>query len=277
MRTHMVVWLALASCDDKPSPSTATVVTPGSGGPVASAPRPAPAVAVARPGPKLPAGIRALVATDPLPALAPDELMLLAATPGGAVTLETRNGKHLEVRDALVANTTAPYELPGELKYDRADVAEIVEAGDLPHTAQVVTRAEDTGGDFPQHEVWFVPTIATRTRLVEDAWVIRVDWSDPQRRWAVVMVNEKAQLIDVKTGAATPLGDSIGSPSYAPDGTLYYRTIDGGAWRWTDHGAEKIGKGRHGKAQTGNLNDGIEPARYPRPVKFGKTGKPSFR
>jgi hypothetical protein len=277
MRTYLVVWLALASCDDKPSPSTTAGARPGSGDQVGSAPRPAPAAAVAPPGPKLPAGIRALVATDPLPARGPDELVLLAATPGGTVILETHNGKRIEVPGGLVAKTTAPYELSGDLKYDRADVAEIVEAGELPHTAQVVTRAEESGGDFPQHEVWFVPTVGTRTRLVEDAWVVRVDWSDPQHRFAVVMVNEKAQLIDVKTGAATPIGDNVGSPSYAPDGTLYYRTLDGGAWRWTDHGAEKLGKGRHGKASTGNLNDGIEPARYPKPVKFGKTGKPSFR
>ncbi len=277
MRRYLVGVLVLASCDDKPSLATTAMDRPGSAEQPGFTTRPSRDAAVAPSGPKLPAGIRALVAADPLPALGPDELLLLAAAPGGAVTLETHNGKRIEFRDGLVARTTAPYELPGALGYDRADIAEIVERGELPHAAQVVTRAEDSGGDFPHHEVWFVPTVATRARLVEDAWVVRVDWSDPLHRWAVVMINENAQLIDVKTGAATPVGDNVGSPSYAPDGTLYYRTLDGGAWRWTDHGAEKLGKGRRGKASTGNLNDGIEPARYPKPVKFGKTGKPSFR
>src|SRR5438045_122973 len=98
MRRYLVVVLVLASCDDKPSLATTAMDRPGSAEQPGFATRPSRDAAVAPSGPKLPAGIRALVAADPLPALGPDELLLLAAAPGGAVTLETHNGKRIEVR-----------------------------------------------------------------------------------------------------------------------------------------------------------------------------------
>lgn len=281
-----LVWVVLVGCEAKPRSTAAPVPTSGSAAvavhaiPDAAAPDAAardaaldgPSVAN---GPALPAGVHALVATEPLPTVAYNDLLLLAATPGGVVTLETSDGKRLEVRDGLIAKA-ADQELPGGLTHDEADRAEVVDPGDPPHTAQLVTRAE-TSNDFVHREVWFVPTVGTRQRLAEDASEIEVDWSDPLRRWAVVMLDHRAMLVDVKTAAARPLGDRVGSPSYAADGTLYYRTLDGRAWRWTGEGGETIGKGRRGKDQTGDLNDGIEPARYPPPVTFDKAGRPVFR
>jgi hypothetical protein len=225
----------------------------------------------------LPAGIRPLVAADPLPRRAPDEILLLAATPGGVVTLKRLDGKKIELRDGALAKTISPYELLG-LEYDHDDLADVIEtSGNVPHTAQIVTRAEDSGGDVPHHEVWFVPTVGTRTQLARDASTIVVDWGDPLRRWVMVILDERAQLIDLATAAAQPVDDHVGSPSYAPDGTLYYRTLDGGVWRWLGTRGEKIGEGKCGRAQTGNLNDGIEPARYPRAVTFDDAGKPWFK
>jgi hypothetical protein len=279
MRTFMWVCLALASCDKKPSPPPASTDPTGSAAahaPAAAMPDAATATPDAAAAPALPAGLRALVAAEPLPKLGPGEILLLGPAPGGAVVLDN-HGKKLEVRDGLVAKTTAPSELPGGLTYDQADQATIVEAGGSPHAAQVVTRAEDSGGSALHHEVWFVPTVATRTRLAEDASEVVVDWSDPLHRWAVALLDHHASLVDAKTGAALAIGDNVGSPSFAADGTLYYRTLDGGAWRWAASRGEKIGKGARGKPQTGNLNDGIEPAQYPAAVAFDAAGKPVFK
>ena len=273
MRFYLAVWwvLALTSCD-RPSSPPAPAAKPITAEPAA------PVAAVATPaGPAaLPAGLRPLVPAEPLPRRATGEILLLSAKPGDPVVLKRRDGSQLEIRDGALATTVSPYALDG-LDYDHDDLVDIIAtSGSVAHTAQVVTRAEDTGGDVPHHEVWFVPTVATRIQLVADASAILVDWSDPQRRWVMVTLDEHAQLIDLGSGASQPIGDHVGSPSYAPDGTLYYRTLDGGAWRWLgDHGAQ-IGKGKRGRAQTGSLNDGIEPARYPRAVTFDKAGKPAF-
>lgn len=281
--TALVVCAALAGCDRKPAPPTASgapdkppgaapqpAAQTGSGSAAATAPA---ATAPAAAAPALPAGLRPLIATAPLPALTPDDMLLLAPA-GGAVTIVGSDGKKLVVPDGLIARTTAPFELPGGLKFDHADLAGIVDPGDLPHTAQVVLRAEDSGGGVPHHEVWFVPTVGTRAQLARDASMIGVDWSDPQHRWAVVMLDEIASLVDVKTGAATRVAEHAGSPSFGGDGALYYRTLDGGAWKWAGDHAEKIGKGKRGKPQTGNLNDGLEPAQYPPAVTFDTSGKP---
>src|SRR5262249_15541683 len=114
-------------------------------------------------------------------------------------------------------------------------------------------------GDFIHHEAWFVPTVGTRVKLGDSPTMIDVDWSDPQHRWAVVMLDETMSLVDVKNGAATKVAETAGSPSFDSAGTLYYRTLDGRAGKWTgDHG-EKIGKGKRGKEAKGDLNEGFEP------------------
>lgn len=229
--------------------------------------------------PALPDGLRALAPNAPLPALAVDDVLLLSDKPGAAITLTGAGGKTLAIPEGAIARRTESYDLVGGWKATDTDRAEIQieETHQPPHAAQLVTRAEDVGHDFPHHQVWFVPTVATRTQLAEDASEIIAEWSDPQRRWAVVMLDHTASLVDVKTGAVTPIGERVGSPSFAADGTLYYRTLDGGAYRWTGARGEKIGKGKRGKPQTGDLNDGIEPAEYPPPVTFSAAGVPSFK
>jgi hypothetical protein len=301
MRAALVIALGLAACGKSGggsagsasaagagvgsgsgvAPGSGAGVAPGSGAAAGSARGAAPD-AGATGAPALPEGIRALVPSAPFPAeTGTDEVVLLSAQPGAPVTLTNASGQKLAIPDGAIVKLTPQYELVGGWTADDADRAErvydILAERAHPHTAQVVLRAEISGADFPHHEVWFVPTIATRVRLAEDASTILVDWSDPQRRSAVVMLDEKGSLVDLATGAATPIAEHFGSPSFAADGTLYYRTLDGGAWRWSASGATKLGKGRRGKRQTGNLNDGIEPARYPPPITFDATGKPRFK
>lgn len=281
----LVVCSLLASCEAKPKLATEPVAPAGSAAATPPAPTagsapaaPATAAAAAGASAQLPLGLRALKASDSLPKLSSGELLLLAGKPGDKVVLTGADGKRLEVVEGLIGKVTGDArELPDGWKYEESDVAELAEAsGDQPHTAQVVTRALEQG-DFSHAQVWFVPTVGTRTQLAEDATTISVDWSDPKGRWAVVILNETASLADVKTGTVTQLAEHAGSPSYAPDGTLHYRTLDGGAWRWADNRATKIGKGKCGKPSHGDLNEGFEPAQYPPAVTFDATGKPSFK
>lgn len=277
MRIPPAVWLAqllvVTSCDDKASPMASAAKPIASERP--AAPRSAPGVTPAVH--EMPDAIRPLVATDPLPHRGAGDILLLAASTGGFITLKRRDGSQLELRDGALARTISPYELDG-VDYDHDDLADIIEtSGNVPHSAQVVTRAEDSSGDVPHHEVWFVPTVATRIQISQDASAILVDWSDPLKRWVMVILDERAQLIHLDTAESQAVGDHVGSPSYAPDGTLYYRTLDGGAWRWRGTHGERIGKGKRGRAQIGNLNDGIEPARYPRAVTFDAEGTPFFK
>jgi hypothetical protein len=242
--------------------------------PAAAAPPDAAPAAPAAPA--LPAGMRALVAADPMPKLGDNEMLLLAATVGGSVVITAPDGKKIEVREGVIAKTAAMDELPGGLTFEQADKAEIIDPGKEPHTAQLVTRAEDSG-DFVHHEAWFVPTVGTRVKLGDSPTSIEADWSDPQHRWAVVLLDEVISLVDVKTGAATKITDLAGSPSFDSAGTLYYRTLDGGAWKWTGDHAVKIGKGKRGKPAKGDLNEGFEPAEYPAEVTFDAAGKPKFK
>jgi hypothetical protein len=237
-----------------------------------------PPAAAAPAAPSLPAGIRALVAEQPLPAIGTDELLLLAPS-GGAVTITRKDGSKLTIKDGVIAKTEEAYQLPDGMQFDQADRAEIA-SDDVPggpsQTAQVVTRNESQG-DFLHRDVWFVPTVGTRTQIARDASMISVDWSDPLKRWAIVMLDGTMLLVDVKTGQVTSVSENAGSPSFDKTGTLYYRTIDGGAWKWSGDRGDKIGKGKKGKPQRGDLNEGIERAEYPPPVTFSDDGTPHFK
>jgi hypothetical protein len=251
----------------------------GGGNKSTTAPAERPEVANTAPpvsaAPTLPADIRALAPGDPLPKLGSGEVLLLAAKPGGVVVLKAADGKQHEVREGAVGAGADGTIGAAKLAFDEPDRAEVVESsGDAPHTAHVVTRAHDSG-DFPHQEVWFVPTVGKRVQLAADATTIDVFWGSPKA--AVVILNETASVVDAESGAATKLAESAGSPSYSPDGTLHYRTLDGGAWKWTGAKSEKVGKGKPGKQAKGDLNEGFEPAVYPPAVTFDKAGKPKFK
>ncbi len=209
---------------------------------------------------------------DALPPLTSDQVVLLAETPGSTVALTTEDDATREVPDGTLATRTDD----GELALDGVTYVLNADVGDVladrgPQGEAIATRNE-SWGDFRHVDVWYVPTLASRTLLVEGASSFEITWGADL---GVLMHDSAATIIDLATGATTAV-EQLGAPSFAPDGTLYYRTMDGGAWRWTGAAGTRIGDGAPGTEGSGDLNEGITDPEWPAAVTFSG-GTPAWK
>ena len=207
-----------------------------------------------------------------LPTLTGDQVVLLAEAAGGTVDLTTEDDTTREVPDGTLATRTED----GEVLLDGVTYATSADVGDVladrgPQGEAIATRNE-SWGDFRHVDVWYVPTLANRALLVEGASSFEITWGDDL---GVLMHDGAATIIDLATGSTTAV-EQLGAPSFAPDGTLYYRTMDGGAWRWTGAAGTRLGEGAPGVEGSGDLNEGITDPVWPTAVTF-TGGTPAWK
>jgi len=214
-----------------------------------------------------------------------EPVILIASQPGGKLALQPlQKGAARDVPDGASGmrdyDAKAPEGSVG-VKIDNVFYAVklanvCVASGEPRADGARFIACNESSGDFPHADLWYVPTFAKRIKVTDGGSDQQGFFGPSATAPIVVVADEKSYVIDPATAKITPI-ENAGSPSWSSDGVLYYRTLDGGAWKLDAGKPVKLGKGKKGKSSSGDLNSGIEPTKWPAPVTFDKAGKPTWK
>ncbi|HPH65659.1 MAG TPA: hypothetical protein PLF40_07940 [Kofleriaceae bacterium] len=222
------------------------------------------------------------------------DTIVVASTPGGKVTLTPlRGGKSVTVPDRT--NVEDAYSVanavPADADFSAGDVPVVVKgvvyrvsaehvclAERWPANAQTksyVFQCNMQQGDYVHHDVWFA-TGDTRTKLELGVGLVEYPPPPTQARYGMITDDSASYIVDLTNNALTRI-ERAGAASWDAKGVLFYRTLDGGAWRFVESKSMRLGKGKPGRVGRGSLGDGPSLTEWPAPVTFARNGKPRWR
>ena len=227
------------------------------------------------------------VAVAGLPALDGGHGFVLAPVPGGTVTLAADGGGATALADGAVATQL---EMPEGDPRDRGDDAVVyVEAagtrGMLPArhfvTVDLIDPAPRAGwavvrpqtactADDCFEAVWLVHALAARWQLAPATVHTAVAWH-PDGSALALSSDAGLAVVDLPAGTVRRRDPTLFSPAFAPDGTIYARSMDWHVWRVAPSPGAKPALVARGKDPFGAGPPGA-PVIPPPPVDVGADG-----
>lgn len=127
------------------------------------------------------------------------------------------------------------------------------------------------------NRLWYAPRLGKRIKIATKSPELTVALTDVEKALDVIIDGNIMYILDPATGKITKVKNA-GAPSWNTNGVLFYRTLNGNAWKFERGKSTKLGKGQPGKAFKWLGNHGeYDASVWPGAVTFDQNNEPTWK